>query len=154
MPILQICVNAPEQEIQLLQDIKAQPMRLTGMSIHWGLPPTDSPALQNGALCDLGELGASSRQITGFTAEYGPHSYLYLPRPGYMQNVGATEALQFNELCKYYPLDLPFNCDDVRKSFMVRTFANSVDGGAAVFGDTGLQQYTLYFSYDEHDVHA
>ena len=154
MPTLQITVSEPNAEIQVLQDIKAQPMTLIGMSIKWGLPEAGSPALQNGALVDLGELGASSRQITGYTKEYGPHSYLYLPRPGYMQNVDPNEALQFNELCKYYPLNLNFNCDDIRRSFVIRTMANSEDGGDTVFSATELQEYTLWFNYTEHDVHA
>ena len=152
MPSLIITVKDAAQEILVLQDIKAQHMRLRGVSVSWGLPAIPTTVIQSGVLVDLSELGASSRQITGFTPEYGPHSYLYIPRPGYMDHVAPPDVLQTNQLSYYTPLNLGFDSDDVRRSFVIRTFANVDTGGAAVFGATGLQEYTLYIDYDQSDV--
>ena len=154
MPSLILTVKDNAQEILVMQDIKAQHMRLRGVSVSWGLPTLPATVLQNGALVDLSELGASSRQITGFTPEYGPHSYLYLPRPGFMDHSTPADILQTNVLSYYTPLNLGFDSDDIRRSFVVRTFANDFNGGAATFGAAGLQEFTLYCDYDETDVHS
>ena len=99
---------------------------------------------QQGALVDLSQIGASSREITGYSANIGAHSYLYLPRSPFL---ASDTSGQSNPTTYYMPMNLSFNSNDIRRTFTVETKLDSIRGGECPFGENQLNEFTLYFDY-------
>ncbi len=81
MPTLQISLNQSEERVQLIHDIGAQNMKLRQVAVEWGYNDerTDAP---EACLLDLSQMGASTSEILGYTADVQATSFLRLPRPG------------------------------------------------------------------------
>ena len=105
-----------------------------------------APERQVGALVDLSQMGASTREFNAFSPNIGAHNYLYLPRPSYIAPNEQTNISQ-NPTCYFMPLNLSFNTNDIRKQFIIETKLDSSRGGACPFGDNALHEFTLYFDY-------
>ena len=182
MPTLHIQLTEGKQPVTISQDISAQHMRLksviySGMDPSGTYDPTADPQIilpiaqqvhANDFLVDLTDLGASTREITGFCKHIGENFYLVLPgfnasTPGLpLVNNEGTLLAHGKAITRVWHPNLGFDTGTVPRTFSIRTLVNLDDGcpqcpfydqpdpfGASLH--TGLQQIDLYFEYGSND---
>ena len=160
MPTLQITLQSPDENIELIHDIGSQLMRLRQVAVEWGVPvneegfpivPTGDDIGQPGCLLDLTDLGASTSEIVGYTPNVGSTPHLYLARPN---PTAISPAGMMNPVTTFYTMEpnLTFHTGDVLRSFHIRTFNDANPMTFATYGATELRSVTLYFDYKTNDI--
>jgi hypothetical protein len=125
---------------------------VTSAGVFDGSKVMPAEEIQLGALVDLSQLGASTREFNAYSPHIGPHSYLFLPRPPYIAPNEHTNISQ-NPTFYYLPLNLSFNTNDIKRTFIIETKLDSKEGGQCIFGENCLHSYTLYFDYAINENH-